>query len=193
MLFQTFNMDQNPCRQEELFYIREAALNVSAKHRILLARNPIKCIKFLLITMKTWRGNGVSNFLCDIHWLVAPSVSCCTAQCPWIWNRLLFSLSSLLFPLSSFPFPLSVSWPCFNTEANYGTAWLHFKCRNMSHVFIIGAFPQPASELYCPSDSRLSAKLVPYFADRKCHVVSVTDPYVRILGFLDRSRYFSIK
>jgi hypothetical protein len=24
-------------------------------------------------------------------------------------------------------------------------------------------------------------------------VVSVTDPYVRILGFLDRSRYFSIK
>jgi hypothetical protein len=31
------------------------------------------------------------------------------------------------------------------------------------------------------------------FADRRCHVVSVTDPYGRILGFLDRSRYFSIK
>jgi hypothetical protein len=27
----------------------------------------------------------------------------------------------------------------------------------------------------------------------ECHVVSVTDPYGRILGFLDRSRYFSIK
>jgi hypothetical protein len=26
-----------------------------------------------------------------------------------------------------------------------------------------------------------------------CHVVSVMDPYGRILGFLDRSRYFSIK
>jgi hypothetical protein len=26
-----------------------------------------------------------------------------------------------------------------------------------------------------------------------CHVVRVTDPYSRILGFLDRSRYFSIK
>jgi hypothetical protein len=26
-----------------------------------------------------------------------------------------------------------------------------------------------------------------------CHVVSVTDPYGRILAFLDRSRYFSIK
>jgi hypothetical protein len=30
-------------------------------------------------------------------------------------------------------------------------------------------------------------------ADRGCHVVTVTDPYGRILGFLDRSRYFSIK
>jgi hypothetical protein len=28
------------------------------------------------------------------------------------------------------------------------------------------------------------------FADRECHVVSVTDPYGRILGFLDRSPYF---
>jgi hypothetical protein len=30
-------------------------------------------------------------------------------------------------------------------------------------------------------------------ADRGCHMVSVTDPYGRILDFLDRSRYFSIK
>jgi hypothetical protein len=34
---------------------------------------------------------------------------------------------------------------------------------------------------------------LPTFADRGCHVVSVTDPYGLILGFLDRSRYFSIK
>jgi hypothetical protein len=50
-----------------------------------------------------------------------------------------------------------------------------------------------ASELYRPSDRRLSAKLVQTFADRGCNEVSVTDPYDRILGFLDRSRYFSIK
>jgi hypothetical protein len=31
------------------------------------------------------------------------------------------------------------------------------------------------------------------FADRGFHVVSVTDPYDRIFGFLDRSSYFSIK
>jgi hypothetical protein len=30
----------------------------------------------------------------------------------------------------------------------------------------------------------------PFFADIGCQVVSVTNPYGRILGFLDRSRYF---
>jgi hypothetical protein len=41
------------------------------------------------------------------------------------------------------------------------------------------------SELYRPSDLRLSAKLVPTFPDRGCHVVSETDPHVHVLGFLD--------
>jgi hypothetical protein len=31
------------------------------------------------------------------------------------------------------------------------------------------------------------------FGDRGCHMVSVMDPCSRILGFLDRSCYFSIK
>jgi hypothetical protein len=52
---------------------------------------------------------------------------------------------------------------------------------------------ESASELYRPSDRRLSAKWLPTFVDKGCHVVSATDPYGRILGFLDRSRYFSIK
>jgi hypothetical protein len=52
---------------------------------------------------------------------------------------------------------------------------------------------ESASELYRPSDRRLSVKLVPTFADIGCHVVSMTDPYSRIFGFLDRSRYFSFK
>jgi hypothetical protein len=39
--------------------------------------------------------------------------------------------------------------------------------------------------LYRPSDRRLSAKLVPTFADRGCHVFGVTYPYGRILAFLD--------
>jgi hypothetical protein len=36
----------------------------------------------------------------------------------------------------------------------------------------------------------MSAKLVPTFADRGYRVVSATDPHGRILGFLDRSRYY---
>jgi hypothetical protein len=51
-------------------------------------------------------------------------------------------------------------------------------------------WPKSASELYRPSNRRLSAKLAPTFADRGCHVVSVADPYDPILGFLDRGRYF---
>jgi hypothetical protein len=39
----------------------------------------------------------------------------------------------------------------------------------------------------------LVGEVLSNFVDRGCHVVRVTDPYGRILGFLDRSRYFSIK
>jgi hypothetical protein len=49
---------------------------------------------------------------------------------------------------------------------------------------------ESASELYRPSDRRLSVKLVSIFANRWCHVVSVTDPYGCTLDFLDWSRYF---
>jgi hypothetical protein len=52
-------------------------------------------------------------------------------------------------------------------------------------------WPESASELYRPSDRRRSDCQLS--ADRECQAVSVTDPYGRILGFLDRSRYFSIK
>jgi hypothetical protein len=52
---------------------------------------------------------------------------------------------------------------------------------------------ESASELYWPIDRRLSAKWLPTFANRGRHVVSVTDPYGRILGFLDRSRSFSFQ
>jgi hypothetical protein len=48
---------------------------------------------------------------------------------------------------------------------------------------------ESASELYRPRDRRLWGKSVPTFADRRCHVVSVTDPQGCILDFLNRSRY----
>jgi hypothetical protein len=57
------------------------------------------------------------------------------------------------------------------------------------HLRLVKQTPWPESvrELYRPSDRRLLAKLAPTFADREFHVFSVTDPYARILGFLDRS------
>jgi hypothetical protein len=52
-------------------------------------------------------------------------------------------------------------------------------------IYAASQWSGSASEIYLPSDRHLSAKLVPPFADRGCHVVSVTDLYCRILGFLD--------
>jgi hypothetical protein len=57
-------------------------------------------------------------------------------------------------------------------------------------LLLLTPWPEPARELCRPSDKRLSAKLVPPFADRGCQVVSVTDPYDRNLSFLDWSRYY---
>jgi hypothetical protein len=93
---------------------------------------------------------------------------------------------------------------CSNTSKNYVSS------RNIKFAFFIlywipicmsVCFPlftkktklrglESASELYRASDRRLSAKLLPTFADRGYRVVSVTDPYGRSLGFLDRSRYY---
>jgi hypothetical protein len=53
-------------------------------------------------------------------------------------------------------------------------------------IYLLTPWPESTSELYRQSDGRLSAKLVPSFTDRGCQVVSVTDPYGRNLGFLDR-------
>jgi hypothetical protein len=58
------------------------------------------------------------------------------------------------------------------------------------HVINKTPWPESARELHRPSDRRLSVKLVPTTLDRGSRVVSVTDPYGRILGFIDRSRYF---
>jgi hypothetical protein len=51
-------------------------------------------------------------------------------------------------------------------------------------------YPQSASEQYRPNDRRLSAKLLPTFSEIGCRVISTTDPYGHVLGFLDQSPYF---
>jgi hypothetical protein len=81
--------------------------------------------------------------------------------------------------LSSHPPPLE-------TGAQHWESMLYTKQTNKKQT----PWSESANELYRPNDSRLSAKLLPTFADRGCHVVSVTNPYGRILGVLYRSRYF---
>jgi hypothetical protein len=51
-------------------------------------------------------------------------------------------------------------------------------------------WPKSVGELFRPRDCRLSAKLVPTFEYKRCHVVGVTDPYGRILGFIDLEPLF---
>jgi hypothetical protein len=51
-------------------------------------------------------------------------------------------------------------------------------------------WPQSESEVYRSNNRCLSAKLVPTFAYRGCHVVSVVDFYGCNLGVIDRSGYY---
>jgi hypothetical protein len=60
-----------------------------------------------------------------------------------------------------------------------------------SHIKRKIPWPKSVIELYRTGDSRLSEKLVTTFGDRGCYVVSVTDPYDRILGFLDRASHIN--
>jgi hypothetical protein len=50
-------------------------------------------------------------------------------------------------------------------------------------------WPESASEICRLSERRLSAKLVPNFVDRGCHVVRAMNPHGSILKFLYQSRY----
>jgi hypothetical protein len=63
--------------------------------------------------------------------------------------------------------------------------WLKQNTQHCS--YLLTPWPQSARELYRQNDRRLSAKLVPTSADRGCHVVSGTDLYDRILGYLDQT------
>jgi hypothetical protein len=72
--------------------------------------------------------------------------------------------------------------------------------RNRIHRLSIETFKKinsvalrPSSELYRPSDRRMSAKLVPTFADRVVAWSAQRIPTAVNIGFLDRSRYFSIQ
>jgi hypothetical protein len=85
------------------------------------------------------------------------------------------------------------TWHKWRTVCAIFRLWASFRNNSSLRIKKITPWLQSASELYRPSDSRLAAKLVPTFSDRRCHLDSVRYPYGRIIDFLDRSRYFSFK
>jgi hypothetical protein len=116
--------------------------------------------------------------------------SVCRLLCAGIFSFLLYILEIALKPWDG-----SDTFCCVTNTFN--TRFLNTKIKQSSfsliHYLKKTLWSESASELYRPSDRRLSAKSLPTFAYKGCHMVSVTNPYGRILGFLDRSRYFSIK
>jgi hypothetical protein len=74
----------------------------------------------------------------------------------------------------------------FETETHISGTFLRIMLGvcNITEKYILTLTPwsESASELYRPSDRRLSAKRLPTCVDRGCHVVSVTDPSGRILS-----------
>jgi hypothetical protein len=120
----------------------------------------------------------------DQHIRAPPSIIIrCRALCTW--NECICGFGMIK----------SIGIDCFHKENRFvfvmefrrvscdvGTVFLNVKTKT--------PWPESASELYQPSDRSLLSKLVPTFADRGCHVVSAADRYGRILGFLNRSRYF---
>jgi hypothetical protein len=65
---------------------------------------------------------------------------------------------------------------------------LYFSCRapSLTRGQVCNLQCKKKNSVTWVRDSRLSAKLVPTFADRGSDVVRVTDPYGRTLDFLDR-------
>jgi hypothetical protein len=74
----------------------------------------------------------------------------------------------------------------FDQTAHYKDAEWKYKLTKLHSLSPRANYTDRATAAWRRSDFQL-------FADRGCHMVSVTDPYSRILGFLDRNRYFSIK
>jgi hypothetical protein len=68
-----------------------------------------------------------------------------------------------------------------------------YKNKKPTHLMILISLKKKLrGELY-RQRPQLVGEVSVNFCGQGCHVVSVTDPYGRILGFLDWNRYFSFK
>jgi hypothetical protein len=108
---------------------------------------------------------------------------CCFSRADGGWTDTL-----MLLPFSPLCWVNRPKWSLlFQMFRGGGNFYFLNGCRSVKITLGLTGMKRPINISW---NSRLSAKLVPNFADRGCRVVSVTDPYGRILCLLDRSRYF---
>jgi hypothetical protein len=137
----------------------------------------IKSILYLFLSTTPWRYEGEMQVW--LHHCTRWWVLCFTIRPFYQWIK-----NSITDWIGGWVYPRSVLDVERKTIISIGNR------KSLVYQLIQTPWLQSASELYRPSDRRVSAKLVPTFADRGCCVVSATDPHGRILGLLDRSRYY---
>jgi hypothetical protein len=128
---------------------------------------------------------------------------CSWVVLPWFWcqrylshpEQRVYTCRNLFFIHSDHHGKHHTAWP--PQHKSYAmlclvSTWLGNRLRIWvtDSIFWCISWPESMSELYRPSNHRLLAKLVPIFPDRGYHMISMTDPYGHILGFLGRRRYF---
>jgi hypothetical protein len=116
-----------------------------------------------------WERNKIScevvandGYFINLNLCEASGCEGATSQFPPSWRP-------HLFRTQQFRIFAARICPCPSSHSSY------------NHLIKQTPWPESASELYRPCDRRLSAKLVPTFANRGCRVVSASDPYSLIL------------
>jgi hypothetical protein len=118
---------------------------------------------------------------CDNHWLIHPQTKCKIIANNDIYKRLnVLCRAYRLWPSETVRNPTANFWRPSGKQAESK----YFSCQCWAKQPLTSPcekkkktpWSESASELYRPSDRLLSAKWLPTFADRGCHVVSVTDP-----------------
>jgi hypothetical protein len=145
-----------------------------------------------------WNGEKYANFITVTRlWRDARSIGT-ASQARWIWWWILFRNPAVTHTGSR-----HCRWfgKAFVTCGfrNNNVPWKlsqvigRLEIHKIRHVMVtknLRGLSRLANYAERASERRLSLTLLPTFVDTGSHVVSVTDPYGHILGFIDRSRYF---
>jgi hypothetical protein len=130
--------------------------------------------RYGVATEKLSTLSGIEPWMFCPHPVAIPSV---LSRLVWFWYT---CITAVLKSTEEFPFQFQ-DWSQINVflpaGSTFGTVPIFF------YIILRGMSPWANYTDLAAADCR-------FFADRVWHVVGVTDSYGRILGFLERSRYF---